>query len=273
MRRKTGFTLIELLVVISIIALLVAILLPALSASRATARAIHCSSAMRQVGQAWYEFIGDHDDRSPGEAENLSAWWLPHRWQPWLNHHVYGARIRPLNDNLAPIQKFVGWNPGYNVLPLEPGPGEGNLACSEAGAFGEGLFARQWVVNTNTLGGVGWSDPPYPRGRVLTSGHPFHSDAEVRLGARMLEFRDPSNKFLMWDADRGNDMDPYRVGERNALGQINAANRSTRHVGGIGTYIFRHPGPSLNVLMIDGHVERLRPDPDEFSSARFAYGD
>ena len=270
MARTRGFTLIELLVVVSIIALLVAILLPALAASRATARAIHCSSALRQVGQGWYEFLADHDDRSPGIASNPSLAVMPYHWQAWLNHHVYGARLRPLHDNMAPIQKFVGWHPDYNA-PLEAGPGDGNLVCSETGAFGEGLLARQWVVNTNTLGGVGWSTPPYPRSKIITTGHPFPAASEVRLGARMLEFRDPSNKFLVWDADRGNDMDPYRVGEYNAVGQINAANRSTRRVGGIGTYIFRHPGPSMNVLMIDGHVESLRPDPENFTSARFSY--
>jgi prepilin-type N-terminal cleavage/methylation domain-containing protein/prepilin-type processing-associated H-X9-DG protein len=50
--RKNGFTLIEILVVISIISVLIAILLPAVSRARESARGVQCSSSMRQWGIA-----------------------------------------------------------------------------------------------------------------------------------------------------------------------------------------------------------------------------
>jgi prepilin-type N-terminal cleavage/methylation domain-containing protein/prepilin-type processing-associated H-X9-DG protein len=63
--RRAGFTLIELLVVISILALLVAILLPTLSRVRKQARAVACQSNLRQSGLCFAAWAAENDGKLP----------------------------------------------------------------------------------------------------------------------------------------------------------------------------------------------------------------
>jgi prepilin-type N-terminal cleavage/methylation domain-containing protein len=64
-RQKRGFTLVELLVVIAIIAVLAALLLPALTSAKERAQAIRCTSNFRQIGLALPLYADDNGERVP----------------------------------------------------------------------------------------------------------------------------------------------------------------------------------------------------------------
>ena len=68
--RKIGFTLIELLVVIAVVGLLVALLLPAVQATRASARNLYCKSNMRQIGLGIHSYAESYRGKFP---------WTEHR--------------------------------------------------------------------------------------------------------------------------------------------------------------------------------------------------
>ena len=100
--RWRGFTLIELLVVIAIIAILSAILLPALSKARARAEGIACLSNPRQMILAWQLYANDHDSLLPYNlGMNASSFRTNLNWVN--NVMTWDADAGSDNTNIATI--------------------------------------------------------------------------------------------------------------------------------------------------------------------------
>ncbi|HRZ57726.1 MAG TPA: prepilin-type N-terminal cleavage/methylation domain-containing protein, partial [Candidatus Paceibacterota bacterium] len=79
--KTTAFTLAELLVVIAIVAILAALLVPALARAKRLASRAACLSQLRQHGLAWRVFLDDNQGRFPDRRDLKES--LPGGYRPW----------------------------------------------------------------------------------------------------------------------------------------------------------------------------------------------
>jgi len=126
-RDTRGFTLIELLVVIAIIAILAAILFPALVAARNTAKKTKCLSNMRQMGVAVRLYMDDNHDTFP-----LDSHWSPFSvWLDGLKKYsksklLYRCPSDPSKNFEKPLPGFTrtretSYGTNFFMAPIKPG--------------------------------------------------------------------------------------------------------------------------------------------------------
>ena len=158
-RANKGFTLIELLVVITIIALLIALLLPALRWAVEGSRNVKCVNNLHQIGIAMNLYAGDNDEFLPYG----SVWWeyADEYWSPAIACYLGISKADPNWETIR------WWNDGRShyfnsqsiVCPT------GNLRGEAAPSYG-GSYASHY-----SGGALPWSG--YPADHKLHDGSPY----------------------------------------------------------------------------------------------------
>ncbi|GAB4117770.1 MAG: hypothetical protein Fur0036_01380 [Fimbriimonadaceae bacterium] len=159
--RRQGFTIIELLVVVAIVAILAALIFPAIARAKASAKQTGCLSNMKQIGTAFALYMADEGDLFPYGVDAIDKW-QPGIWddEPELKAQV--ERMPLLSDLLQPYlkNKEVFRSPadkGMQVLddrPYIPLP----APTSVYGTYGSSYFYRTEL----TLRQVSHSGLPQP---------------------------------------------------------------------------------------------------------------
>ena len=178
---KRPFTLIELLVVVAIIAILAALLLPALKQARDKANGVACLSNLRQIGQAVFLYADDNQDRLPpwrvlpASGNESSRWWN------------YLASTEG-DSTIAPPSTHYSW--GYlRIFIYDYNNGKaGRYAsawkCPKVSAWSPGIAWCSYGANVS-LGQI-----------VLDAGGAeLWNDAKHKLSTIL----DPTHKFLVAD--------------------------------------------------------------------------
>ncbi len=130
-RSRAGFTLIELLVVIAIIAILAAMLLPALSKAKTKAQGILCMSNTKQLMLAWQMYAGDNNERivqsyhggaaqggSIATSDPKAAPWVV-GWLDWTTSKDNTNIAYLTDDKYARLGRYVGKNKGIFKCPAD----------------------------------------------------------------------------------------------------------------------------------------------------------
>ena len=243
MKRTRGFTLIELLVVISIIAILLAILMPGLQKVKEQARFMSCRSNLRNYGVAARLYSDDNEGDFP-----YSFTWLYNRGGVNCNWHTARNNLEThpeLAGVMWPYLKGLGVHlcPSFDVVARR-------MSCQRCGGNPDPVEPQYGYTMNSYLNGDAWNSVP---SQFHTSIKDIKKETQVKRPAEVFYFAEENS---------------WSIPGLNAAG-INDNNLRTTPPCNTDSFATFHKAPGrdlnrgvCNAVFVDGHVQEVSAWPE-----------
>ncbi len=238
MRRK-GFTLVELLVVIAIIALLMGILMPALSRVRQLAFRLTCGTNLSGIGKAMMIYANDYDNELPRSGGKNGTWGPLPNWAGLDRYAAYGmngttAGKGTIGSSFYLLVKYAEVTPKSFVCKGDTGTSEFTLA-DEQDAPADFELIDAWDFGKTPYDNYSYSyHNPFGKYHLTTSSEPGLAVAADR------------NPWLPSPAAEAADFTEFKPD----IAPFNGSTEQAQAGNAIA-----HQGDGQNVLFLDSHVD------------------